>query len=147
MIAAHIVLLCFFAIAFFIEAKHDFVISNLQQSIEENKKWHRLDWKYIAVIGTGMGLSAALFFMLEQNMEWYFAAWQGIDIALSIAVLKPLTFNIRINKLFGHNWNYVGQSGLESKFKGKENLYYGLCFFLLCLNIATIICINVLILK
>ena len=137
------ILLVFFGLAYLVEAKHDRLISSFSQTSEENKEWHDLDWRYLALIGIGAGLAAAGFDISMTIEEFLWTLLEAFNISLAIGAFKPLIFNVRINKLFGNDWNYLSSRGFESKFKGKETIYYALCLGMVITNVISVLCINV----
>ena len=137
------ILLIFYGAAYFVEAKHDRLISSFGQTPEQNKEWHDLDWRYLALLGIGSGLATAGFHFNMTLPEFWWRLLEAFNTSLAIGSLKPLIFNVRINKLFGNDWNYVSSRGFEGKFKGKETLYYIICATIVVINIITIACINV----
>ena len=133
-----------FTIAFIIEARHDYILALKEALIDKllsdvgeeqeqqllKQEWHRKDWLYLFVISiiisylySGISISSLL-------------------ILVIISTLKILVFNIRINALLNTNLFYLSDSGFESKFKGKEKLYYASALSLFIASIITIICIN-----
>ena len=128
----YIALLVFFALAFLREASHDARISSFPQSKDDNIAWHKEDWQYLALIGFGISVFGAGYYPDMGIPDFLLATLHAVLIGISIASLKILVFNSRINKIFGNAWNYVGENGIENKFKGKETLYYALAllFFL-----------------
>jgi hypothetical protein len=131
-------LIIFFALAYLREAKHDRLISTFPQDADQNTEWHTLDWQYLALTGIGISIFGAGY---ELDMTWRVfgdRTLYAFNIGMTIALLKVLVFNTRINKLLGNDWNYVGRHGLESKFKGKETWYYGIALLFLLINIFLI---------
>ena len=100
------VIIISFAVAFWLEAKHDFIISNFEQTKEESERWHKIDWWYLVFVAIPLAV-----------------VYHPV-ILITLASLKILVFNLRINYLFGKQWWYLSSSGFESKFKGKEHFYY-----------------------
>ena len=134
-----VLFIIFVSFAYLREAKHDNLISSFEQDADDNVEWHTLDWQYLAFFGVGVSCLAADY---NLEMTWLIFGAKTLyafNIGMTIALLKVLVFNIRINKLLGNDTFYVGRTGLESKFKGKERLYYGLALLLLLINIALII--------
>jgi len=129
----YIALVIFYTIAFLVEARHDAVVSRLVQSSADSMQWHKLDWQYLALVGVGVSIFGANFELGMESLDLMESFMKSLSTGLTIASLKVLIFNVRINKIFGHGWNYLSSTGFESKFKGKENIYYGAClsFFLL----------------
>lgn len=120
----YVALVLFYAFAFLREAKHDALISSFPQDKDDNIAWHSYDWQYLALVGVGVSIFGGGYFIGMSGLEFILSVTASICIGLSIATLKVLVFNIRINKIFGNKWYYVGLNGIESKFKGKEKIYY-----------------------
>lgn len=123
-----IIILVGFAIVFFLEAKHDYYIILNEQDLRQAETkpfkkqdqqlrtngWHRINWFMYAILSV---MAASILFS-------YYNVWLVFLILISIAALRILIFNTRLNLLRGLDWNYVGENGVEGKFKGKETLYY-----------------------
>jgi len=135
----YIALIIFYAFAFLKEAKHDAIISSFEQDKDDNVAWHKLDWQYLAFAGLGISIFGGGYYLGMDSGEFVRSVLKSLSIGISLATLKSLVFNIRINKIFGNAWNYVGSNGLESKFKGKENLYYLTNLILLIASMGYII--------
>lgn len=143
----YIALLICFALAYLKEASHDARISSFPQTKDDNIAWHKEDWQYIALIGFGISIFGAGYYPEMDLRNFLLATFHAFLIGTSIATLKILVFNIRINKIFGNAWNYVGENGIENKFKGKETLYYALALLLFLASSGFIILAYVNILK
>lgn len=128
-------LVIFYTLAFLVEARHDAVVSRLVQSSADSMQWHKLDWQYLALVGVGVSIFGGDYTFDLSTYELMFSIMKSLSIGLTIASLKVLIFNIRINKIFGHGWSYLSSTGFESKFKGKEIIYYGACLSLFLLSI------------
>lgn len=103
-------------IAFEIESAHDKTISGIKQTIKVNRKWHRLDFYYLAIVSLIIaylygGLSIA----------------SGL-ILINIAGLRASYFPIRFNARRGSAWDYLGSEGydkiVKKLFFGKNKLYF-----------------------
>jgi len=123
-----------YAIYWYIEVLHDDILRKKENSIrklysivhkldplykvdikKENaltSKWHSLDWK-------GHALLALLVSFIISASYLYIPVY-----AILIGALRVLILNIGGNIISDRKLLYVGTRGLESKFKGKEVLYY-----------------------
>ena len=134
-----IIIIVGFSIAFLLEARHDFIISNKEaliqyllenrnkekkEQIEFKREWHKKDWQYLVVIALVVAFTYKGFTLL------------AFPVLVMIASLKILVFNIRLNSLFGNDWFYLSSDGFESYFKGKEMFYYAIAAVLLIASIV-----------
>lgn len=95
-------------------------------------KWHSLDWKGHALLSLLVGFLASTVF------------WVIPIYTLMIASLRVLILNIGGNIKVRSSGSerglfYVGARGIESKFKGKEILYYILWLIILAVSLYSII--------
>jgi len=105
---------------------------NYGEETKQVSKWHSLDWKGHALLGLLVGYLAATVF------------WLIPIYALVIASLRVLILNIGGNikvRSTGSDRGifYVGDRGIESKFKKKEILYYILWLAILVVSLYSII--------
>ena len=122
-----IIIVIGFTIAFLLEAKHDYIISEKEalirsllkgdaKGIEEQEKlkqqWHKIDWFYLFFI------SIVISFTFNGNYIEKFL------ILVIISMLKIIVFNTYLNKLLGNDLCYLGSGYIERLFKGKEMFYY-----------------------
>ena len=134
-----IIIVIGFTIAFLLEAKQDFIISEKealiryllkddQKQIKKEQKtkeqWHTKDWQYLAVIAM---ITAILYKGITVS---------ALAVLVLISSLKILVFNIRLNSLFKVELLYLSSDGLEGKFKGKELFYYAIAAILLIASIT-----------
>ena len=131
-----IIIVIGFVVAFLIEARHDYILAqketlirllaSKEERIKQDKlkdKWHKLDWFYLFIIGLIISLT------FDGNYI------EKISILVAISMLKILVFNIYLNKLLGNDLCYLGSGYIESKFKGKEILYYSIAAVLFIASI------------
>ena len=96
-----------FIIIFWNEGKHDAVISGGKLSLKDSQLWHKLDFINWALIGSIVSLCFGTFLWASGESLYLL---KGILLLISIAALRIVVFNPRINGLLGVGFFYIGKT-------------------------------------
>lgn len=109
-------------------------LDEAQELKKLSSSWHSLDWKGHAILAVLTG------YLASTGSEFVVQDWIIVALyALVIGSMRVLILNIGGNLIAKRSVFYVGSRGLESKFKGKEIVYYALWLAIFVVSLFLII--------
>lgn len=108
---------------FEVESSTDKIYSEMGQTLEQNRMWHKRDALYLAIL--------AMIIIYR-----YFGITLESLLAFSyIGTLRMTYFNIRLNMRRGKPIFYLGENGWDGYFKKWTNVYYIVAISLVISNV------------
>ena len=95
-----------------VESREDAILSELKQTLKQNRAWHITS---VALLAIWTMIMAYGFFGFT---------WVALIVMLLVGTLRMSFFNMRLNAKRGKNWHYLGENGWDGLFSKNSRAYH-----------------------